>query len=133
MAMPITFPRRLLFLTAGTFASASLLTGCASSEKPKSGEPSSTQKTQVYEEMPTPAQPNATAPEQTTPAASTPSSSAASTAAPGTVVDYTIKQGDSLWLIARNHHTTVAKIRALNNLTSDVIHVGKILKVPAEK
>jgi LysM repeat protein len=50
---------------------------------------------------------------------------------PETIVDYTVKGGDSLWLIARNHGTSVARIRELNNgLAGDVIRPGQVLKVP---
>ncbi|MFQ3671914.1 MAG: LysM peptidoglycan-binding domain-containing protein [Verrucomicrobiia bacterium] len=45
--------------------------------------------------------------------------------------DYTVKSGDSLWRIARDHNTTVAKIKELNELTSDVIRPGQIIKIPA--
>lgn len=44
-------------------------------------------------------------------------------------VYYTVKKGDSLSSIAAKNHTTVAKIKQLNNLKSDVIQVGKRLRV----
>lgn len=43
---------------------------------------------------------------------------------------YTIKSGDTLGAIARKHNTTVAKIKAANGLTSDLIRAGKTLKIP---
>jgi LysM repeat protein len=43
---------------------------------------------------------------------------------------YTIKSGDSLSLIAKNYNTTVTELKSLNNLTTDMIYVGQVLKVP---
>ncbi|MGX7198516.1 LysM peptidoglycan-binding domain-containing protein [Enterococcus nangangensis] len=56
----------------------------------------------------------------TTPSPSTPSTSAKT---------YTVKAGDGLWRIAYNHGLTVAQLKSLNNLTSDMIHPGQVLKV----
>ena len=42
---------------------------------------------------------------------------------------YTVKAGDSLWRIASNNGTTVNQLKALNNLTSDMIYVGQNLKL----
>lgn len=69
------------------------------------------------------------------PAPTTATSSSANTPAPspaptGSVVSYTVQAGDSLWKIANTHRTTVAKIRAANNLTNDIIRPGQVLQVP---
>ncbi|OCA82451.1 hypothetical protein A8F94_21350 [Bacillus sp. FJAT-27225] len=46
---------------------------------------------------------------------------------------YTIKSGDTLGRISMNFNTTVSELKALNNLTSDFIRVGQVVKVPASK
>ena len=51
-------------------------------------------------------------------------------AEPAPSVLHTVRSGDTLWLLAQRFHTTVAAIKALNNLTSDVLVVGQILKIP---
>lgn len=43
---------------------------------------------------------------------------------------YTIKSGDNLGAIARKNGTTVAKLKAANGLSSDMIRAGKTLKIP---
>ena len=43
---------------------------------------------------------------------------------------YTVKKGDSLYTIARNYNTTIDKIKNLNNLTSNNLSIGQILKIP---
>lgn len=42
---------------------------------------------------------------------------------------YIVKKNDSLWKIAKNNNTTVAKLKSLNNLKSDTIKPGMKLKV----
>jgi cell wall-associated NlpC family hydrolase len=54
---------------------------------------------------------------------------APSTNTSATSTFYTVKSGDSLSLIAKNYNTTVTEIKTLNQLTSDVIKVGQVLKV----
>jgi LysM repeat protein len=43
---------------------------------------------------------------------------------------YKVKSGDTLSSIAANHKTTVKALRAENNLTTDRITVGQVLKLP---
>lgn len=42
---------------------------------------------------------------------------------------YTVKSGDTLYAIADKFNMTVAQLKSLNNLTSNVIYVGQTLKV----
>jgi len=43
---------------------------------------------------------------------------------------HTIKAGDTLWKIAKQHATTVASIRTANGLKGSLIRVGTVLRVP---
>ena len=45
---------------------------------------------------------------------------------------YTVKSGDTLWMIARRFDTTVNEIMKLNGLTSDLIRVGQVLQIPGK-
>lgn len=45
-------------------------------------------------------------------------------------IEYTVKPGDSLWLIAQNYNTTVNAIKNINGLSSDMLNIGQILKIP---
>lgn len=42
---------------------------------------------------------------------------------------YTVKSGDTLWGISQENNLTVDKIKNLNNLTSNTIYLGQILKL----
>lgn len=43
---------------------------------------------------------------------------------------YVVQKGDSLWSIASKTGTTVNEIKTLNNLSSDTLQVGQLLKLP---
>jgi LysM repeat protein len=45
---------------------------------------------------------------------------------------YTVVSGDSLWSISQKYSTTVTNLKSLNNLTSDTIYVGQVLKLTAD-
>lgn len=53
----------------------------------------------------------------------------ASAPATGSPQYYKVKRGDNLGSIAKKHHTTVAKLKKLNNLKSDMIREGQRLRV----
>ncbi len=43
---------------------------------------------------------------------------------------YTVRPGDTLWLLANRFGTTVSAIQNLNGLTSDALRVGQVLRIP---
>jgi membrane-bound lytic murein transglycosylase D len=45
----------------------------------------------------------------------------------------TIQSGDSLWTLARRHHTSVNHLRSLNPGLGDLLRIGKQMKVPANQ
>lgn len=46
---------------------------------------------------------------------------------------YTVKNGDSLWSIAQKYNTSVAALKRVNNLTTNDLRVGQVLKLPTEE
>ena len=44
--------------------------------------------------------------------------------------NYTVISGDTLYSLARRYNTTVSEIKKLNNLTSDILRIGQVLKIP---
>ncbi len=47
--------------------------------------------------------------------------------------EYVVRSGDSLWLIAQRYNTTVDAIKKANGLTSNLIQVGQVLKIPVSQ
>jgi len=45
---------------------------------------------------------------------------------------YTVKAGDTLYQIAKNNNITVEELKSLNNLTSDALSIGQLLKLPSQ-
>lgn len=43
---------------------------------------------------------------------------------------YQVKNGDTLYSIARRYNTSVSNLRDFNNLTSDTLQIGQLLKIP---
>lgn len=43
---------------------------------------------------------------------------------------YTVQPGDTLWLLSRRYGTTVEALRRLNGLTSDILYIGQVIRVP---
>jgi membrane-bound lytic murein transglycosylase D len=48
---------------------------------------------------------------------------------PESTIHYRVRRGDSLWLIAQRYNTTVAKIKALNQIQSNLLQAGQIILV----
>ncbi len=44
-------------------------------------------------------------------------------------ITYTVKRGDNLYNIALNYKVTVESIKSLNNLTSNDLSIGQVLKI----
>lgn len=55
-----------------------------------------------------------------------------STNPPKDYVEYVVKKGDSLYLIAQRYDTTVDDIINFNNLKSTILSVGQTLRIPIE-
>lgn len=43
---------------------------------------------------------------------------------------YTVKNGDTLYQIANQFHTSIGNLRYINNLKNNVLMIGQILKIP---
>ena len=46
---------------------------------------------------------------------------------------YTVQKGDSLWVIANKYGITTEELKSYNNLTSNLLSIGQILKIPQGK
>lgn len=44
--------------------------------------------------------------------------------------EYTVRSGDTLWILAQRYGTTVDTIKRLNGLTSDILRIGQVLRIP---
>ena len=44
---------------------------------------------------------------------------------------YTVKKGDTLYTLANKFNTSVDNLKSINNLTTDSLSIGQILKIPA--
>ena len=45
--------------------------------------------------------------------------------------EYIVKKGDTLYAIANKYSTTVDNLKSINNLTTDLLSIGQVLKVPS--
>lgn len=45
-------------------------------------------------------------------------------------ITYTVKSGDSLYSIARKYNTTIAELRNFNDLNTDLLSIGQVLRIP---
>ena len=52
------------------------------------------------------------------------------TTEPSNYINYTVKSGDSLYSIASKNGLTVQELKNYNNLTSNVLQIGQLLKIP---
>lgn len=48
-------------------------------------------------------------------------------------LEHTVRQGESLWTIARQHGTTVDTLRRLNGIVGGPLQPGQVLEVPADR
>ena len=46
---------------------------------------------------------------------------------------YIVKKGDSLYSIANKYNTTVEELKRINNLASNILSIGQVLKLPSDK
>lgn len=46
---------------------------------------------------------------------------------------YVVQKGDSLYSIANKYNTTVDELKRINNLTSNILSIGQVLKLPSDK
>ena len=46
---------------------------------------------------------------------------------------YIVKKGDSLYSVANKYNTTIDELKRINNLTSNILSIGQVLKLPSDK
>ena len=46
---------------------------------------------------------------------------------------YTVQKGDSLWVIANKYGITTEELKSYNNLSSNLLSIGQVLKIPQGK
>ena len=81
---------------------------------------------------PVPTQPGQSTPPTQTSGGSTSSPSPSGNASSATEwINHTVRPGETLWQIAQKYSTRVEIIKRINNLSSDNIQVGQVLKVMA--
>lgn len=49
---------------------------------------------------------------------------------PSNIINYIVKKGDSLYSIAKKYDTTISDIKDLNNLKTNNLSIGQLLKIP---
>lgn len=47
-------------------------------------------------------------------------------------MEYTVRSGDTLWLLARRYNTTIDAIKKMSGITSDMLRIGQILRIPVQ-
>ena len=48
------------------------------------------------------------------------------------IINYQVKQGDSLWLLAKRYDTRVSEIKRLNGLRTNELRIGQIIRVRSD-
>lgn len=51
----------------------------------------------------------------------------------GTGLNYTVEPGDSLWSISKKFNVSIEDLKLANDLTSNLLNVGQVLKIPKEE
>jgi len=54
------------------------------------------------------------------------------TTQPSTTNTYTVQRGDSLWSIAKKYNISVDELKNANNLSTNLLTIGQVLKIPTE-